>query len=140
MAKHYICEVCGYEYNPADGDPDKEVTIKLQKLTGRRPTVLNASVVAGGDYELPFTVNDGWGEYRLTVNRPSTTDVINITNLGIYSVADTPATGVQSLLPSAADDTPAAIYSPTGIRQNHVQMGMNIIRTADGTVKKILVK
>ena len=124
----------------ADGDPDKEVTIKLQKLTGRRPTVLNATVVAGGDYELPFTVNDGWGEYRLTVNRPSTTDVINITNLGIYSVADTPATGVQSLLPSAADDTPAAIYSPTGIRQNHVQMGMNIIRTADGTVKKILVK
>ncbi len=25
MAKHYICEVCGYEYNPADGDPDNGI-------------------------------------------------------------------------------------------------------------------
>lgn len=22
MKKRYICELCGYEYNPADGDPD----------------------------------------------------------------------------------------------------------------------
>ena len=22
MKKRYICELCGYEYNPAEGDPD----------------------------------------------------------------------------------------------------------------------
>ena len=25
MKKRYICEICGYEYNPAEGDPDNGI-------------------------------------------------------------------------------------------------------------------
>ncbi len=25
MAKRYVCEICGYEYNPAEGDPENGI-------------------------------------------------------------------------------------------------------------------
>lgn len=38
------------------------------------------------------------------------------------------------------DDTPQAIFSVDGRRQPKLQRGMNIVRRADGTVSKVLVK
>ncbi|MBQ9362425.1 MAG: prolyl oligopeptidase family serine peptidase [Bacteroidaceae bacterium] len=123
----------------SEADAEKTFSVKLQKLTGKRTTVLNTTLVAGGDFELPFSVEDGWGEYRLTFNRQSTSDVISITNLGIYSASDEPVTGILST-EQPVSDVMEAIYSPTGIRQSNLQPGLNIIRTADGTVKKILIR
>jgi polyhydroxybutyrate depolymerase len=125
-----------------DGEAGKTFSVKIQKLTGKRTTVLSATVEQGGYVELPFSVADGWGEYRITFNRNSTSDIFNITNIGIYSVSNEVMTGLQTLLPTTDEGFGEGqpIYSPTGIRQNSLRSGVNIIRTADGTVKKILVK
>ena len=76
----------------AEGEDGKSVKVKIVKLTGQKNVVLDATVDVGSDASLPFEVNDGWGEYQITFNRSVKTDVITITNIGIYSLsADEPA-------------------------------------------------
>ena len=40
----------------------------------------------------------------------------------------------------AGKTAPVAVFNATGARQNGLQKGLNIVRTADGKVKKVLVK
>ena len=40
----------------------------------------------------------------------------------------------------AGKTAPVAVFNATGARQNGLQKGLNIVRTADGKVKKLLVK
>ena len=70
----------------AEGETCKTVSVRLQKLTGKKNTVVNASVEVGKDADLRFKIEDGWGEYKLTLSRPSSSDQISISNLGIYSL------------------------------------------------------
>ena len=80
--------------------------MKIEKLTGQQNAVLNTAVAVGGDTTLPFEVNDGWGEYRITFSRENKNDVITITNIGIYSSnADEPASVSVPILPTT-DSTP----------------------------------
>ena len=81
-----------------EGGDEKEIKVKIVKLTGQKNVVLEATVPVGGDVSLPFEVNDGWGEYQIVFNRSVKTDVFTITNIGIYS-----ATG----------DDPASVELPT---------------------------
>ena len=72
----------------SEGEEGKDVKVKIEKLTGQKNVVLNATVAVGGDASLPFEVNDGWGEYRITFNREVKTDIITISNIGIYTFTE----------------------------------------------------
>ena len=90
----------------SEGEEGKIVKVKIDKLTGQKNVVLNTSVTVGSDASLPFEVNDGWGEYRITFSREVKTDIINISNIGIYSLkADEPTSVTPPLLPTT-DNTP----------------------------------
>ncbi len=52
-----------------------------------------------------------------------------------------PATGIETVEPTAGKSaTVVAVFSAAGVRQNGLQKGINIVKYADGTAKKILVK
>ena len=53
----------------AEGDADKTIAVKLQKLTGAKNTIIDETVAINGDINILFKVEDGWGEYRLTITR-----------------------------------------------------------------------
>lgn len=90
----------------SEGDEGKNVTVKIEKLTGQKDVVLNATVAVGGDASLPFEVNDGWGEYRITFSREVKTDVITVTNIGIYSLtADESASVCLPTIPTTDNAT-----------------------------------
>ena len=90
----------------SEGEDGKNIKVKIEKLTGQQNAVLNTAVVVGGDTTLPFEVNDGWGEYRITFSRENKNDVITITNIGIYtSNADEPVSVSVPQLPTT-DSTP----------------------------------
>ena len=80
-----------------EGDTDKQVTVKVQKLTGKKNLVLNTSVAVGGTAALLFEVTDGWGEYRFQISRPSSTDVITVTDITLHTATDDEVTAVRDL-------------------------------------------
>ena len=80
----------------SEGDPALTVRVKIQKLTGSQPMVLDATVQAGQAATLPFDITDGWGEYKITFIRPSKNDEITISNIAIYT-RSSDETGIQSI-------------------------------------------
>ena len=86
----------------ADGDAEKQIKVQIQKLTSPKNYLLNTSVAANCEADLLFSVEDGWGEYKLTITRPSS-DVTAIHT----SVAPTPSeTTVYTLSGIKASQTP----------------------------------
>lgn len=104
--------------------------------------------------------NDNYNNYEVVINLKEGEDLIigsknigqlsarwvmvdnfKLSYLGTESTREesTPedATAIMSVAPIAS---PAAIYSLSGTRMNTLQKGLNIVRTADGSVKKIMVK
>ena len=65
------------------GAAGKKIGVTIEKLTSPNTVVLNTTVNAGEAAELPFSVTDGWGEYRLTMTRPDAGDAITISNIAI---------------------------------------------------------
>lgn len=118
------------------GSEGQTVTAKLQKLTGNKKVVLNQTVPAGQPAQLLFTVDDGWAEYRLTVTRSAATDEITVSNMAIYTVTAEDLVGISQ--PQTNNAATIAVYSPTGIRTNQLRPGVNIVRTSNGDVRKIL--
>ena len=70
------------------GEAGKTIGVKIQKLTGSKITVLNTTVNVGEEVELPFEISYGWGEYKLTMTRPSENDAINVTNIEIIQTGE----------------------------------------------------
>ena len=81
----------------SEGEAGKTVSVKIEKLTGTKNMVLNATVNVGEDASLPFEVTDGWGEYKITFIRPSKDDVITITNIAIHSLTDEEVAGIKDV-------------------------------------------
>ena len=79
-----------------EGDATLTIGVKIQGLTGKKAVVLDATVQAGSAVSLPFSVADAWGEYRITFTRPTSTDDITVSNIGIYSLTEEEVTGIQS--------------------------------------------
>jgi hypothetical protein len=107
----------------AESAYNKEITVKLQKLTGKKNLIVDSTIVANGEANLYFKVEDGWGEYRLTITRPSSTDVITITDIVINSVSDEEyaTADIQSLTaPLHADNR---IYTLSGMRAKDMKAG-----------------
>ena len=109
----------------SEGDADKLITVKLQKLTGKKTVLLNTTVAAGSEACLLFKVTDGWGEYKLTLSRPESTDVITISDLALYSATDEELSAVHPV--EAPTSSPDGYYSLNGIRYDSLQKGMNLL-------------
>ncbi len=120
----------------SEGEVGKTVTVKLQKLTGRKTTILNATVPVGEDAKLLFRVDDGWGEYKLTISRESSSDVISITNLGIYDATPEELSAIPSL--PVSGDGKEVYYSLSGIPSSQAQRGVNVVRSSQGNTRKVL--
>ena len=85
------------------GTAGKTVGVKIEKLTSPNSVVLNTTVNVGETVELPFTVTGGWGEYKLTMTRPSTGDAITITDLVVTQVeSTTPVASKKELTPTGS--------------------------------------
>ena len=80
----------------AEGDEGQTVTARLQKLTGKKNDVLKATATVGTDAALVFKVEDGWGEYRLTISRTQGSNPVSISELGLYSITPEEYTGIVS--------------------------------------------
>ena len=118
-----------------EGEEGLEVGVKIQKLTGKRNTVLVTTVPVGTDAVLGFDVEDGWGEYMLTLTRPAATDQISVTNLGLYSLTDEELTGIYQPAASSANADDNAFYTLSGTKAQPTSKGIYIQNH-----KKVLVK
>ena len=92
----------------SEGEEGKNIKVKIEKLTGQKSVVLNATETVGGDITMPFEVTDGWGEYRITFNREAKTDVITITNIGIYTLTDDEPVSVK--FPTSTNNIGSATF------------------------------
>lgn len=123
----------------SESETAKTLTVKLQKLTGSKPVVLNQEVEVGKDITLFFEVTDGWGEYKFTVLRPASTDVVTVSNLAIYSATDEEVTSITSPSINGTDapltSQSSSTYSLSGALLANTQKGINIVNG-----KKYLVK
>jgi len=81
----------------AEGDATKKINVKLKKLTGAKNYVINTTVNAGGDIQIPFQVTDGWGEYQLLIQRAQSTDDITLSNIGIYALTAEEVAKIKNL-------------------------------------------
>ncbi len=107
----------------AESDDNKEISVKLQKLTGNKNLILDSTIVANGEANLYFKVEDGWGEYKLTITRPSSSDVIKITDIVVNSVtADEYITSsIQSYsVPHISDNE---LYTLSGVKVKEAKAG-----------------
>ena len=117
------------------GEEGKTITVKIEKLTGKKNAVLNATVDVGEESVLPFEVTDGWGEYKITFTRPSSTDAITITDLAIHSLTDEEVAKVGNITtPNLTVDDNSRIYDISGNQHSHSVKGINIINN-----KKVIV-
>lgn len=109
------------------GEAGKTIGVKIEKLTGSKKVVLDKTVNVG-DSELLFEITDGWGEYKLTMTRPSDSDNITVSNIVVKQTGEfvpkdnktriklTGATGnptIVPIAPSTLDDLYAATFTPT---------------------------
>ena len=63
--------------------------VKIEKLTSPNTVVLDETVNVGAAAELPFEVTDSWGEYKLTITRPTESDAISVTGIKILQTEGT---------------------------------------------------
>ena len=98
-----------------------------------------ASIKSAKAYELPFTIETA-GKYLIRFVDMTSGDGMHeflLAECRINTVAEADAIiAVQD----KESNKPAGIYSPSGVLLQHMQPGLNIIRTKDGEVKKVLLK
>ena len=108
--------------------------VKIEKLTGKKNAVLDATVNVGEEASLPFEVADGWGEYKITFTRPTKDDAITVTDIAIYAVEDTPD---AVMAPKTGASALGAVYSLSGVKYEKTPVGKGVY-IANG--KKVVVR
>lgn len=119
----------------AEGNPSLKIIVKIEKASGKKNAVLNDTINVSGDTNLFFEVSDGWGEYKFSVLPQSATDVVTITDIGIYSATANELSAVQTPIfrTSAHDNT----YTLFGLKaQDNLRSGSICIRNN----KKFLIR
>ena len=106
------------------GSLEKNISVKLQKLTGKKNYLLRDSVKVGQETVLPFIVSDGWGEYKLSFSGKSASDEITISDIRIYSATEEELSNVQTPLCTTTEDT--CLYSLSGIKHESTQLNKGI--------------
>ena len=95
----------------------------------------SANLTSAKRYELPFQIDES-GKYIISfVNDGSGFNEFLLLECRIAADA---AAGI-TLHSSSDTHCPAGIYSPSGIRRQSLQRGLNIVVSEDGTKRKILV-
>jgi hypothetical protein len=94
-------------------DAEKQIKVQIQKLTSPKNYLLNTSVAANCEADLLFSVEDGWGEYKLTITRPSSSDVITITDIVINTTNEDVTAIHTSVAPTPSETT---VYTLSGIK------------------------
>lgn len=110
------------------------------EVNGRQVTAATSEDVTGG--KLCYDLNQGAGEtiYYQTLgsdNHP----IFDASHGVVIKDGDkyvNDATGISTTVKKIEDN--AAVYSLSGVRQQKLSRGVNIVRTADGKVVKVLVK
>lgn len=128
----------------SDGVAGTTFSVKLVKLTGTHTVVFNETVGVGKDHVFTFKIEDGWGEYRLTMTREKTTDAITITNIGLFSCTEEEVLNVNAV--GNDESTATAYYNLAGIKLKNsktqelknLPRGINIIRSTNGKAKKVM--
>ena len=98
---------------------------------------MGANIKAAKTYELPFTVTEA-GKYTIRFTDKTTGEGFHeflLLECRINSVESPDAIIATSA--ESGSTLPVGIYSPSGIRQQSLQKGLNIIRTADGRTRKV---
>ena len=95
-----------------EGDAAHEIGVKIQKLTGKKNYVLNTTVQAGDSAVLYFNVTDGWGEYKLTMTRPTGAEII-VTGIAIHSLTAEEALSIDA--PKSSALKPSSLSSSTAV-------------------------
>ena len=117
----------------SEGDADKTIGVTIQKLSGKKNTILEATVNVGEEASLPFEVTDGWGEYKITFTRPSADDEITISGIAIYSTQDDEA-GI-STIEETRNAGNGKVYDLQGRQANSQKKGIYIINN-----KRVVIK
>ena len=115
-------------------------TVYIPDQGGSCQNYFNAGYYTANTIDFKYT--DGPVEFGVFKNADTTLpeDWIYIDNFHLYYLGTTAPTAVESLTAEEGQVPAAAIYSIDGRRQSRLQRGINIVRRADGTVTKILVK
>ena len=87
------------------GEAGKTITVKIQKLTSPNTVVLNTTVNVGENAELTFEISDGWGEYKLTLTRPTASDNISVTDITVYQTGEANITSASVSINSDLTET-----------------------------------
>ena len=98
----------------AEGDADKTIAVKLQKLTGAKNTIIDETVAINGDINILFKVEDGWGEYRLTITRKDASVNVTLSDLSIQAASEEELSAIQA--PVVSRNAGDAVYALSGMK------------------------
>jgi hypothetical protein len=121
----------------SEGEAGKTMTVKIQKLSGKRNVVLNSTASVGGDAAFAFKIEDGWGEYKFTLTRENAADEITITKLMLTTATDEEVSALSA--PQATRGGQEQSYTLSGIPTAYPQRGLNVVRAGD-EAKKVWVR
>ena len=107
----------------SEGSDTIQIAVNIQKLTGKKNLILSDTISANGEANLYFKVEDGWGEYKLTITRPSSTDVITITDIVINSVTEEELLEASIQKPSHRQSVSNDLFTLTGMRVKNPKAG-----------------
>ena len=121
----------------SEGEAGKTMTVKIQKLSGKRNVVLNSTASVGGDAAFAFKIEDGWGEYKFTLTRENAADEITITKLMLTTATDEEVSALSA--PQAKRGGLEQSYTLSGIPTAQPQHGFNVVKAGE-EVKKVFVR
>lgn len=86
------------------------------------------------------TMVEEGGTLRLGIKKSTliTNDWVAMDNFKLFYLGTTAPTGINEVAGNAA--APAGIYTVSGVKTNGMQKGLNIVKMANGEVKKVYVK
>ena len=98
------------------------------------------NIASAKNYELEFKIETA-GNYIISFINKSNSSVYDeylLAECKINKIND--PTAIDLINGDMATSQPVEIYNLQGIRQNELTKGINIVRMADGKVRKVLVK
>lgn len=117
-------------------EAETTIKVKIQKLTGKKNFVVNETVSAGGLTTLLFSVADGWGEYRFSLVRESSSVNITISDLALYRATDEEMTGISELRMTNDENNE---YSSLANRHSLLIYDLSGLRLKDSRLRQKMV-
>ena len=111
------------------------LNVRFSRLEGNTYRIMgfsmNKTAITGSEGELLKL--DITGNQNVTISNVEFTD----TAANAYALGVNDATGINGIM---AGDANADYYTVDGVKNNKMRKGMNVVKTADGKVRKMFVK